>query len=405
MYDDDRRRYNTARYDTQRVREQERRLREQRPSQEQASESGRRMTAAQREAQRRKRRRRRGFLHFVLWVFFVVGASLALSGVGWLLANDFAAFNKEPLSATISITRDDDLDSVADKLKAGGLVEYKWFFKLFGKVAHAEDKIGIGTYELNTEMDYSALINGMRSSSGALTSDTVRVAIPEGYTVRQIIALLAQYGVSTEEELTEAAKNYSYQHSFLDGKPKGDVRRLEGYLFPDTYEFYVGGNAASALGKMLNNFDSKMTDELKEKIEASGFSMDEIVIIASLIEKETDGHDRANISSVIYNRLRNVGETYHLLQIDAAQIYGLGERYQPPLTQSQLEIDTPYNTHIHEGLPPAPISNPGVAAIEAAAEPAETGYYFYALGKDGSHHFFNTYAKFQAFVNSDQYAG
>lgn len=395
------RRYDTARYDTRRVREEElRRAQENAPQ-----NGGRRLTAAQREALRRKGRRRRFFLRFILWIFFVVGSSLALSGIGWLLANDFAAFNKEPLTATVTITKDDDLDSVADKLKEEGLIEYKWFFKLFGKIAHAEDKIGIGAHELNTEMDYSALINGMRSSSGALTSDTVRVAIPEGYTVRQIIALLAQYGVSTEEELTEAASNYDFRHSFVLDKPKGDIRRLEGYLFPDTYEFYVGGNAATALGRMLNNFESKMTDELKEKIEASGYTLEEIVTIASLIEKETDGHDRANIASVIYNRLRNVGETYHLLQIDASQIYGLGDRFVPPLTQSQLEIDTPYNTHMHEGLPPTPISNPGIAAIEAAAEPAQTGYYFYALGKDGSHHFFNTYAKFLSFVNSDQYAG
>lgn len=395
----DERQYDTARYDLQRVRDAERRA-----GGASGQGSRRQLTSAQKEALRRKGRRRQRFLKLVLWLIFVVAAALICSGVGWLLANDFAALNKAPLSATITVTKDDNLDTVADKLEDAGLIEYKWFFKLFGKMRHAEDKIGIGSYELNTEMDYNALINGMGNKNAALNSDTVRVAIPEGYTVQQIITLLAKYGVSTEEELTEAAKNYDYSYSFITGG-KGDIRRLEGYLFPDTYEFYVGGNAANALGKLLSNFDAKMDTDLMDKVTASGRSLSEIVTIASLIEKETDGHDRANIASVIYNRLNNVGETYHLLQIDASVIYGLGDRYTGKLTQSDLDYDTPYNLHIHEGLPPTPIANPGLASIEAALEPAETGFYFYALGKDGTHHFFDTYNKFLGFVSSDQYAG
>ena len=397
----DERQFETARYDTQRVREEY----AHRHATQGDGAPRRRLTPEQREALRRKGRRRRFFLRSVLWVIFVIAASLALSGVGWLLANDFCAFNKEPVTATIVVTKDDDLASVAGKLKDEGLIEYKWFFKLFGKVAHAESKIGIGQYELNTEMDYSALINGMRNRNAALDAETVRVTIPEGATVRQIIALLAQYGVNTEEELTEVAKNHDFTYSFLDPARKGDLTRLEGYLFPDTYEFYVGGSASTAIGKLLANFDAKMTDERMDKIEASGYTRAQIITIASLIEKETDGTDRAKIASVIYNRLNNIGETYRLLQIDASIIYGLGDRYTGTLTQAELDYDTPYNLHIHEGLPPTPIANPGAASIDAALEPAETNYYFYALGKDGVHHFFATYNEFLNFVNSSQYAG
>ena len=372
----------------------------------QQSSGPRRLSSSQREALKRKGRIRRFFLRLVLWVLFVAASSLALSGIGWLLANDFCAFNKTPyVEASVDVTKDDDLDSITDKLKDKGLIEYKWFFKLFGKVAHAESKIGIGTYELNTQMDYSALINGMRNKNAALNSETVRVTIKEGYNVRQIIALLAQYGVNTEDELTDAAKNYDFDYPFIDKDKKGDITRLEGYLFPDTYEFYVGGSASAALGKLVSNFSAKMEAELADELEASGRSLKEIVTIASLIEKETDGHDRANISSVIYNRLNNIGETYHLLQIDASLIYGLGTRYTGKLTQSDLDYDTPYNLHMHEGLPPTPIANPGLASLRAALEPAETGYFFYALSKDGSHHFFKTYNEFLKFVNSSDYAG
>ena len=154
----------------------------------------------------------------------------------------------------------------------------------------------------------------------------------------------------------------------------------------------------------MSNFNAKL-DTLQDGLDSSGRTLSEVVTVASLIEKETDGRDQANIASVIYNRLNNVGETYHLLQIDASQIYGLGDRFSGKLSQADLDIDTPYNTHIHEGLPPTPISNPGLASLRAALEPSETGYYFYALGKDGVHHFFATYREFLNFVNSGNYGG
>ena len=98
--------------------------------------------------------------------------------MGWLLANDMCAFNKEPITTTIEITKDDNINTVSKKLKEEGLIEYRWFFKLFAGIRHAEDKIGIGKYELNSEMDYNALINGMRNKNATLNADTVKVSIP-----------------------------------------------------------------------------------------------------------------------------------------------------------------------------------------------------------------------------------
>ena len=282
------------------------------------------------------------------------------------------------------------------------------FFKLFGAVRHAGDKIGIGTYELNTDMDYNALIQGMSNRNATINADTVTVTIPEGYSVRQIVSLLAKYGVNSEEALLSAAERGSFDYSFLDSGKSG-IAKLEGYLFPDTYEFFVNEDPSHAICRLLDNFSQRMDDELMTQVEESGYSLEEILIIASLIEKETDGKDRTNIASVIYNRLNNVGETYHKLEIDAAVIYGLGyangENYAGPLTQADLDKDTPYNLRMHEGLPPTPICNPGLASIRAALEPADTNYYFYALGKDGVHHFFKTYREHVNFVNSSQYGG
>lgn len=354
----------------------------------------------------RPRRRRRRRVNPILYILFVLVVSALLAGVGWLLANDLCSFNKEKAEVTIDVTSEDDLDSVAKKLHEAGLVNYQWFFKLFAHIDKAEEKIGIGTYKLNSDMDYVALINGMHSSSGNLTAETVRVTIPEGYTVEQTIDLLAKKGVNTKSALTEAAKTHKFSYDFIDNT-SGDLSRLEGYLFPDTQDFYVGENPASALNRLLYNFSSRMDEDRMTAVEESKYSLEEIITIASLIEKETDGTDQANIASVIYNRLDGPGDkagTYGLLQIDAALLYAL-PGHTGAITNEDKEVDSPYNLYKAAGLPPTPIANPGLAAIDAALNPATTDYYYYALGKDGKHHFSATLQEHNDFLNSGNYAG
>jgi UPF0755 protein len=363
------------------------------------SRSGAQHAQGQRPPQRRRKKKRGNpILGFLIYIVFVVVSSALLAGVGWLLANDLCALNKEMAEATIEVTKEDNVNSVATKLKEAGLIEYKWFFKLFAWVSSADEKIGEGTYTLTTDMDYRALIVGMMSKTGQnLTAETVKVTIPEGYSVAQIIRLLAEKGVNTEEALTEAAQSHKYtEYEFVDNENLGNISRLEGYLYPDTYEFYVGEKASNALGRLLKNFSLKMDEEMLELIENSGHSMKEILTIASLIERETDGGDRSTIASVIYNRINNPGyETGGLLQIDAALVYATGHN---ELTEEDKAVDSPYNLYTHKGLPPTPIANPGMAAIKAALQPATTDYYYYVLGKDGKHIFSKTYSEHQQVI-------
>ena len=326
-----------------------------------------------------RRRRRRG-INPIVYILFVVATSAILAGVGWLLMSDLCAFNRgTPKTVTVEITAEDTVSTVADKLYDAGLIKYKWFFKTFAGVAHAKDKIGMGSYELNTDMDYNALITGMRSSAGNMNAETVRVTIPEGYTVAETIKLLAKNNVSTEEALLEAAQTYQFDFSFIDNDST-DISRLEGYLFPDTYEFYVKEEAVSALSRLLDNFYYWIfeDEEMVEMME--GEDLKEIITVASLIEKETDGTDRETIASVIYNRLNHSAETAYLLQIDASLVYAAGRE----ITQDDYKnLDSPYNLYTHQGLPPTPIANPGLASIKAALNPEKTNYYFYALDVNG----------------------
>ena len=234
---------------------------------------------------------------------------------------------------------------------------------------------------------------------------TVRVMFPEGSTVRDTLALLEKNGVADMNSLINAAANGEFDYNFITSGADLGIERLEGYLFPDTYEFYQPENPERALNRLLSNCAKKIDERAAgfEMLQERGYSVQDVMIIASLIEKETDGTDGANIASVIYNRLEgsgNRGGTYGLLQIDAALLYILDHS---PITSGDLELDSPYNLYKNTGLPPTPIANPGAKAIDAALYPAETDYYYYALAKNGRHQFFENYQDFSAFLNSENY--
>ena len=364
---------------------------------------------------RRRKKKRMTVLGVLLYLVFVIGVSSLLAGVGWVCANDVLALNKASHTTVITLAdsifaekeveREDgtvatvnaaDIGYVADLLKEEGLIEYTWLFRLYAMFSSADEKLVPGTYEMNTDMDYRALVTNMGSRSASRMTATV--TIPEGYTLQQIFELLEERGVTTVEKLNDMAANHDYAFSFLQDIPLGDPNRLEGYLFPDTYEFYMGEDAKYVINKMLVNFDARVTDELRQVIADKGMNVHDIVIMASLVEKETDGGDQTKIASVIYNRL-NSNVTNGKLEIDATVQYALPER-KDKLTYEDLEIDSPYNTYLYKGLPAGPISNPGMAAIRAAIYPESTGYYWYILGDDNVHHFFSNYDKFINFKNS-----
>jgi UPF0755 protein len=247
--------------------------------------------------------------------------------------------------------------------------------------------------------DYRALVNGMTQKSGKKLE--VNVTIPEGYNSYQIVSLLESEGVCDAEDLWDAMANYDFTYDFLDSSTLGDELRLEGYLFPDTYTFYVGDTATRVIGKFLANFNSKWTTEMQEQADELGYSQYEILTIASMIEKEAGADsERATIASVIYNRL-NSNVTNGLLQIDATIYYAIAGTNE----EFSTDIDSPYNTYKYTGLTPGPISNPGLASIKAALNPETTKYYYYALGTDGVHHFFNTFDEHQSFIASSAYGG
>lgn len=367
------------------------------------------------EAEEPPRQRLSAGVKVLLYVCCVLAASVLLAVGAWKCADDVLALTKLDRTVTFTVSEGESIASVAGRLKEEGLVEYEWLFKFYCWFSHAERKIEPGTYELNNLYDYHALVNGMIATS--TDRATVTVTVPEGYECKDIFQLLAENGVCTVDELEQTAANYQFDYAFLRGLEYGSKTRLEGYLFPDTYEFYVNDKPENVIDKFLRNFDNKLTDQmyedvaalndrLREKMQASGFTdteianaeltMHDVIIVASLVEKETaKTSESATIASVIYNRL--CSKLYPCLQIDATIQYALGERKEV-LSDADKYVISPYNTYTNAGLPAGPIANPGINSIRAALYPADTDYYFYALGTDGVHHFSTTYYEHQDFL-------
>jgi UPF0755 protein len=347
---------------------------------------------------RHRREKRTGCLGGFLYAAFIICICLLLASLAWLAATDVLGLGKEDTVVQVTIPEDYDIGTVADILHKNGLIKYEFLFKIYADFSDASEKIKDGTYQLNTNFDYRALVNGMTSKGGKKVE--VDVTIPEGHTLAQIFKLFDANEVCSEEELWETAANYDFDYDFLDSATLGDKHRLEGYLFPDTYTFYVGDSPTRAIDKMLSNFEKKFTDEFVTRAGEMGYTVNQIITIASMIEKEAGGDDeRDTIASVIYNRLNS--SNFPHLQIDATIHYAIAETGEAFST----EIDSPYNTYRAEGLPPGPISNPGINSIRAALYPEDTKYYYYALNKQGTHEFFKDGDSHSAFVNSDEYGG
>ncbi len=389
--------------------------------------TGDKMTERDYRPVRQSREYRSGCMGGLMYFVFIVCVSIILACLAWMAVSDALALNKESFTAVVNlpasifdtktvdkldadgnvvgtkIVRTADISYVSDALKEVGLIQYKWLFELFCRISHADQKVTPGNYELKSSFDYRALVQNMRAGSSAAV--TIKVTFPEGFTMEQIFRRLEEKEVCSYDDLMEAAANYKYNYSFLDENAAGDPFRLEGYLFPDTYEFYVGMQASSAINKFLETFHYLWTADMLKQASDRGFGMRQIITIASLIEREaavnpeTGENDRALVASVIINRLKE-GMT---LGIDASILYAFPDHEGAP-TAEMLEFDSPYNTRLYPGLPPTPICNPGLAAINAALNPESTNYYFYALNTEtGMHEFFTNAADFDAFVATQNY--
>ena len=219
----------------------------------------------------------------------------------------------------------------------------------------------------------------------------------------QIFKKLEDEGVCPAADLYKAAAEFNYSFRFLEDVETGSASRLEGFIFPNTYDFYQGEQPSSVINKFLTALHSRITADMWRQIEERGTTFRDTVIVASMLEKEAANDiERAEIASVIYNRMAAgmpLGIDSTILYVHPDYTGGVD------LPVSFLEEDSPYNTRINTGLPPTPICNPGMESIKAALNPMQTDYLYFALdAEEGVHHFFKDYESFTAFVLEQNYA-
>jgi len=271
------------------------------------------------------------------------------------------------------IKEGEGVNPISTRLEKSGLISYHLWFEIYIWSKHKESNIVTGTYSLRPNMTIPEIIDIITSGKGKKEDQSVTII--EGWDDNQIGEYLAGKGVSSKEGFLEEAsllEKYRPYFGYLQDLPKD--RTLEGYLFPDTYNVIKGKTTSEQLVyRMLDNFDQKLTDSMKEDIQKSKHSLDEIVIMASIIEREVQKEsDRKIVSGIFWKRIKQKQP----LESCATISYILGVN-KKQYTFEDTRVDSPYNTYIKKGLPPGPIGNPGISAIMAALYPQDSDYEYF----------------------------
>lgn len=320
-------------------------------------------------------------------IIFLILAISVFAGIYYMSGLNKALSSGDAMPVAVIIPSGSGTERIGEILVEEGIIKSTGKFKLLSKLEGNDGKYKAGEYSLSSSMTPKEIMGIIISGE----SNTAKFTIPEGFTLKQVSDRLISNGIVTEADLLYELENGIFDHRFMEFLPAG-TNRLEGFLYPETYFVYSNASAHDVLDVMLGQFNKLVTDKHYERAKELGYSMYDIVTIASLIERETMVEDEgALVASVIYNRL-GIGQP---LGIDATIQYALPE-HKERLSIADTKVDSPYNTYRHTGLPPGPICSPSLAAIEAALYPADTNYYYYVLSpnKDGRHNFSNSYDEF-----------
>lgn len=321
----------------------------------------------------------------LLAVMLIVGACTALfRGT----SPHRAAINADQ-SIYVSIKPGMSASDIGDELVKHGVLENKFAFWWKVKTSDAASNFKSGVYAMKPNMSADEVLQKLVSGDTTL----VKFTIPEGFGVKEIAKRLADEGLVDEQEFLDKAKKYA-PYDYI--KRKSDIRyACEGFLFPDTYELHEEATPESIMKMMAENFDNRLTPELRARAREMNLSIFDLITLASLVEKEAlYAEDRPIIAQVFFKRLK-VGMP---LQSDTTLQYLL-DAPKEDVSIKDTQIESPYNTYQHRGLPPGPIASPGMAAIKAVLYPADTDYLYFVADRKGHNHYSTNYADHQVIVN------
>lgn len=282
----------------------------------------------------------------------------------------------------VNIPNGSGVNAISQILKEEGIIRYPALFKLAEKFKGGNTLFQLGGHMLGTRMSYSEILTKLAMQPEVRVDETVKVTVPEGFENRQIAERLEELGLADSDDFLKELDRGSFDYDFIS-KIDRTENRLEGYLFPATYDIMPGESEHEIIDRMLKKFEQTVVPIYNEY--STDFTLDQIVTLASLIEREAaNDSERGKISSVFYNRLHSD----MTLSSCASVQYILKERKQI-LSNSDVKIKSPYNTYINKGLPIGPIAAPGEKSVRAALCPENTDYLYFAAKSDGSANVFS----------------
>jgi UPF0755 protein len=334
------------------------------------------------------------------WVNRAMGVYLDLR------ASDLAAPGTDATPVTFVVGEGEGIASVAARLQAEGLVRSADALRLLARVGGLDRSVQAGQHTLTRAMSAREVLQDLQVGR----AQGLRVTLPEGRRAEEVARVLAQAGVVDEQEFLGLVGTGVAAGPAVMDRPPGTG--LEGYLFPDTYEFAPRTGAAEVVKTLLDNFERRLTPDLRAKLGPSGLSLFNVVTLASIVERETGvAAERPKVARVYLNRLK---EPPYLLDADPTVQYGLGFQsdtsswWKRPLLYEDLRSESAYNTYVHPGLPPGPIASPGLASIAAVLSPIEGPWMFFVANDvacDGTHVFAQSYEEHLANIRKYQTGG
>ena len=324
----------------------------------------------------------------IAYMVIILVVSVFISIFTIRIGNDFFAFVKSDEAIDVTIPEDATVDDITEILSDNGIISFPGIFKFYVNLKEDAPEYVAGDYTISPAMSYDEL---RRAFKEQVAAGTVWITIPEGCTTDEIIDIMVENGIGTREKYIDVINNYDFDFWFVDELENSELRdgrayRLEGYLFPDTYEFYKASTEEMVISRFLDRFEEVFVEDYRTKSAELGYTVDEILTIASLVEKEAGSlSDFMYVSSVFHNRLNNP-VNYPRLESDATTVYAIqistGVR-PDKITPEDNTFDSPYNTYLYDGLTPGPITNPSASAIRYALYPTESNYYYFVTDNAG----------------------
>jgi UPF0755 protein len=314
--------------------------------------------ASREERLKKKKEGRKAGFKAAAWAFSIIIVSLVLAASIMLFAVEYLGLSiGEPKQCVVEIEKGSGTKKIAEELKNSGAISSPFMFRVYSKLSGNDGTYQYGVYNFSSELGYKDIARKLQTEGA--TAKTVTVTIPEMSRVDEIMQILEDKGVCTKADFKNAVRNGNYEFDFVKEIPVEEVHfKFEGYLFPDTYDFYCYDSAECAelaILKMLENTNKKLTQEVRAKIKASGYTIHEVLTMASIVELEASAavSEMNNVAAVFYNRL----------VWDEPKKLGSSPTMDYPFGNGR------YDTNIHEGLPPGPLCAPSENAILAAVSP------------------------------------